>query len=176
VAAGKKFGAVEIELRMGDISEIATDAIVNAANDHLWMGSGVAGALKRKGGKEIEEEAVKKGPIKVGEAVETAAGRLAARWVIHAAAMGQDLRPTSRSIADATENSLTLADKLGATSIAFPALGTGVGGFSIKECARLMLEKVWRLAPKLQSVRKIYFVLFSPESFKAFEEVLAKLP
>ncbi|MCI0330876.1 MAG: macro domain-containing protein [candidate division Zixibacteria bacterium] len=176
MAAGKKFGAVEIELRMGDISEVAADAIVNAANNHLWMGSGVAGALKRKGDKEIEEEAVKKGPIKVGQAVETAAGRLAARWVIHAAAMGQDLMPSARSIEDTTENSLTLADKLGAVSIAFPALGTGVGGFSVEECARIMLERVRELAPRLATVKKVYFVLFDPVGYKAFEEELAKIP
>ncbi len=175
MAAGKKFGAVEIELKMGDISEIAADAIVNAANNRLWMGSGVAGALKRRGGKEIEDEAVKKGPIKVGQAIETTAGKLPARWVIHAAAMGQDLRPTSGSIADATENSLLLADKLGAVSIAFPALGTGVGGFSVENCARLMLEKARTLAPKLQSVTKILFVLFDPAGYKAFEEELSKL-
>ncbi|HXF48263.1 MAG TPA: macro domain-containing protein [Verrucomicrobiae bacterium] len=174
MAAGKKIGAVEVELKMGDISEIAADAIVNAANNHLWMGSGVAGALKRRGGREIEEEAVKKGPIKVGQAVETTAGKLSARWVIHAAAMGQDLRPTSRSIAEATENSLLLADKLGATSIAFPALGTGVGGFSIADCARWMLETTEKLAPKLKSVRKIFFVLFDPAGYKVFEDELTK--
>ncbi|MCI0405769.1 MAG: macro domain-containing protein [candidate division Zixibacteria bacterium] len=175
MAAGKKFGAVEIELKMGDISEIAADAIVNAANNRLWMGSGVAGALKRRGGKEIEDEAVKKGPIKVGQAVETTAGKLPARWVIHAAAMGQDLRSTSGAIAEATENSLILADKLGAVSIAFPALGTGVGGFSIAECAHLMLEEARVLAPKLQNVRKILFVLFDPAGYKAFEEKLSKI-
>lgn len=175
MAAGKRFGVVEIELRMGDISGIAADAIVNAANNHLWMGSGVAGALKRRGGKEIEDEAVKKGPIKVGGAVESTAGKLAARWVIHAAAMGQDLRLTPGSIANATENSLLLADKLGAVSIAFPALGTGVGGFSVADCAHLMLETVQKLAPRLKSVKKALFVLFDPDGYKAFEEELAKL-
>jgi O-acetyl-ADP-ribose deacetylase (regulator of RNase III) len=175
MAAGKKLGAVEIELKMGDISEIAADAIVNAANNQLWMGSGVAGALKRRGGKEIEEEAVKKGPIKVGQAVETTTGKLPARWVIHAAAMGQDLKPTSRSIAEATENSFILADKLGAVSIAFPALGTGVGGFSVAECARLMLEAVQKLSPNLKNVRKIFFALFDPGGYKAFEEELRRM-
>jgi O-acetyl-ADP-ribose deacetylase (regulator of RNase III) len=166
---------VEVELKMGDISKIAADAIVNAANNNLWMGSGVAGALKRRGGKEIEEEAVKKGPIKVGQAVETTAGKLAARWVIHAAAMGQDLTPTTRSIAEATENSLLLADKLGATSIAFPAIGTGVGGFSVADCARLMLEAVQKLSPNFKNVRKILFVLFDPGGYKAFEEELRRM-
>ncbi len=175
MAAGRKFDAVEVELRLGDISEIAADAIVNAANNHLWMGSGVAGALKRRGGREIEEEAVKKGPIRVGEAVETTAGKLAARWVIHAAAMGQDLRPTSRSIAAAAENSLLLADKLGAVSIAFPALGTGVGRFSVADSARLMLDEIRKLAPKLKNVKKVLFVLYDPAGCKVFEEELAKM-
>ncbi|HEU4437093.1 MAG TPA: macro domain-containing protein, partial [candidate division Zixibacteria bacterium] len=115
------------------------------------------------------------GPIKVGGAVESTAGKLAARWVIHAAAMGQDLRPTSGSIADATENSLLLADKLGAVSIAFPALGTGVGGFSVDDCARIMLEKAEKLAPQLKNVRKILFVLFDPAGYKAFEEGLSRI-
>jgi len=172
VVTGKKFGAVEVDLRLGDISEVAADAIVNAANSHLWMGFGVAGALKRRGGSEIEKEAVKKGPIKVGQAVATSAGKLAARWVIHAAAMDQDLTPTSRSIENATENSLMLADMLGAVSIAFPALGTGVGGFPVSECAHLMLEKVQKLAPKLNSVKIALFVLYDPPSFKIFEKEL----
>lgn len=174
--AGRKFGDLEITLQMGDIAELAVDAIVNAANNHLWMGSGVAGALKRRGGIEIEQEALKKGPIKVGQAVETAAGKLAARWVIHAAAMGQDLTATTRSIKEAAENSLLLADRLGAASIAFPALGTGVGGFSVEDCAHLMLEKMQKLAPRLASVKKVFFVLFDPRSYKAFEEELNKLP
>lgn len=118
---------------------------------------------------------MKKGPIKVGQAVETTAGKLAARWVIHAAAMGQDLRPTSRSIADVTENALLLADKLGAGSIAFPALGTGVGGFSVTDCSRLMLEKTRALAPQLKNVKKILFVLFGPAGYKTFEEELSRI-
>ena len=168
--AGKKIGSVEIILQTGDISEVAADAIVNAANNHLWMGSGVAGAIKHRGGSEIEREALKKGPIKVGQSVETTAGKLSARWVIHAAAMGQDLTPNSRSIKDATESALLLADKLGATSIAFPALGTGVGGFPMDECAQIMLGKVQKLAPKLQNVKKVLFVLFRSEERRVGKE------
>ena len=107
--------------------------------------------------------------------METAAGKLAARWVIHAAAMGQDLVASAGSIKDAAENSLLLADKLGAVSVAFPALGTGVGGFPVAECAHLMLEKVRESAAGLTSVKKVFFVLFDPSSYKAFEEELVKL-
>lgn len=174
--AGKKFGDVVVELVQGDISEVTAEAIVNAANNHLWMGSGVAGAIKRRGGSEIEREALKKAPIKVGQSVETTAGKLPARWVIHAAAMGQDLTPNSRTIKDATESALLLADKLGAASIAFPALGTGVGAFSLDECAEIMLGKVQKLAPKLQNVKKVLFVLFGQPGYQVFETELQKLP
>src|SRR3972149_446583 len=106
--AGKK-----ITCSKGDITDSGADAIVNAANNHLWMGSGVAGAIKRKGSAEIEKEAIAKGPIAVGEAVATTGGKLKARYVIHAAAMGQDLRTDEAKIASATRNALLRAEELG---------------------------------------------------------------
>ena len=135
-------GDKTIEMVVGDICDQQVDAIVNAANNHLWMGAGVAGAIKRRGGQVIEDEAIAKGPIPVGEAVVTGAGALAARYVIHAAAMGQNLTPTAQSIRDATANSMKRAAELGIESLAFPLLGTGVGGFSVKEAGRIMLEAV----------------------------------
>ena len=126
---------VKIEIIEGDITTVSADALVNAANNHLWMGAGVAGAIKKAGGREIEEEAVKKGPIPVGEVVVTGAGRLPVKYIIHAAVMGQDLQTGAEIIEQATRNSLRKADELGLKSIAFPALGTGVGGFSLEECA-----------------------------------------
>ena len=126
---------VKIEIIEGDITRVSADALVNAANNHLWMGAGVAGAIKKAGGKEIEEEAVRKGPIPVGEVIETGAGRLPVKFIIHAAVMGQDLRTSAEIIEQATKNSLRKAEELGLKSIAFPALGTGVGGFSLEECA-----------------------------------------
>ena len=126
----------------GDIAALEVDAVANAANDQLWMGAGVAGALKRSGGQEIEREAVSKGPIDVGEAVATGAGALPARWVIHGAVMGQDLRTSADLIARTTANVLALADELGVESLALPAFGTGVGGFPVEECARLMVQVV----------------------------------
>ena len=110
----EQFVHMELELQVveGDIAALTVDAIANAANDRLWMGAGVAGAIKRAGGEEIEREAVAKGPIAVGDAVVTGAGRLPARWVIHAAVMGQDLRTSAEAISGATRRTLAVADEL----------------------------------------------------------------
>src|SRR6266542_6416076 len=123
---------MELEVREGDITAVEIDAIANAANNHLWMGSGVAGAIKRAGGDEIEREAVAKGPIEVGDAVATGAGRLPARWVIHGAAMGADLRTDEELVRRTTRRCLEVADELGARSLALPAFGTGVGGLPLE--------------------------------------------
>jgi O-acetyl-ADP-ribose deacetylase (regulator of RNase III) len=160
---------MEISLVKGDIAQQDADAIVNAANNHLWMGAGVAGAIKRAGGREIEEEAVAKGPIPIGEAVATGAGRLRARYVIHAAVMGRDLRTDADKIRQATENSLRRADELALKSIAFPALGTGVGGFSLEECARIMLDVVHRHGASGTSLERVVFVLYDQPAYQAFE-------
>jgi O-acetyl-ADP-ribose deacetylase (regulator of RNase III) len=157
--------STEINIVKGDISSIEADALVNAANNHLWMGAGVAGALKRAGGQKIEDEAVKKGPIPVGDVVETTAGDLKAQYVIHAAVMGQDLRTDETKIRSATRNALKLAEDLGLKTIAFPALGTGVGGFSLEECAQVMLEEVSQYPGSL----KVIFVLYSEESYQIFK-------
>jgi O-acetyl-ADP-ribose deacetylase (regulator of RNase III) len=157
-----------IEVREGDISQCEADALVNAANNYLWMGSGVAGALKRAGGREIEEEAIKKGPIPVGEVVATGAGMLKARFVIHAAVMGQDLHTDAIFITKATKNSLHRADELGCKSIAFPALGTGVGGFSLEECAHLMIGVVRNYTMEKTGLEKIIFILYGEPAYRVF--------
>jgi O-acetyl-ADP-ribose deacetylase (regulator of RNase III) len=162
---------MEISFVKGDIARQDADAIVNAANNHLWMGAGVAGAIKRAGGREIEEEAVAKGPIPIGEAAVTGAGRLDARYVIHAAVMGRDLRTDADKIRQATQNSLRRADELALKSIAFPALGTGVGGFSLEECARIMLDVVHRHSASGTSLEQIVFVLYDEPTYQAFETV-----
>src|ERR671934_817834 len=131
---------MELEVVEGDITQLEVDAIANAANDQLWMGAGVAGAIKRAGGAEIEREAVVKGPIDVGDAVATGAGRLPARWVIHGAVMGQDLRTDEDKIRLTTRRCLEVADELGAESLALPAFGTGVGGFPLDRCAEIMVR------------------------------------
>jgi O-acetyl-ADP-ribose deacetylase (regulator of RNase III) len=157
----------ELSVVEGDIAALRVDAIANAANDALWMGSGVAGAIKRAGGEEIEREAVAKGPIEVGEAVATGAGRLQARWVIHGAVMGQDLRTDAELVRRTTESCLRVADELGARSLALPAFGTGVGGFPLGECARIMVEAVRAHAPS--TLERVTFAVFGAEARAAFE-------
>jgi len=144
-----------IDMEVGDICTVCVDAIVNAANNHLWMGSGVAGAIKSAGGQVIEDEAIAKGPIPVGEAVVTTAGTLPAKYVIHAAAMGQDLKPSASTIRRATFNSMRRANELGIESIAFPLLGTGVGGFGVKEAARIMVDAIREQLEAASSVKRI---------------------
>jgi len=156
----------------GDITEVHADAIVNAANNRLIMGGGVAGAIKRKGGKEIEEEAISKGPIEVGEAVVTNAGRLKANYVIHAATMGMDFRTDEKKIRDATRNSMKKAQELGIKSIAFPALGTGVGGFPKEVAARIMKEEIEKFKGEKNAPEKVIFVLFDEESYRVFKEII----
>jgi len=163
---------MEIRCVQGDIAQQEADAIVNAANNHLWMGAGVAGAIKRAGGREIEAEAVAKGPIAIGEAAVTGAGRLKARYVIHAAVMGQDLRTDAEKIRRSTEATLRRADELGLKRIAFPALGTGVGGFSLEECARIMLDAVEaHAAAGTTSLEQVTFVLYDAPALQAFQRV-----
>ena len=162
---------MKITCRQGDITDSAADAIVNAANNHLWMGSGVAGAIKRKGGSEIETEAISKGPIPVGEAVATRAGNLRQKYIIHAAAMGQDLRTDETKIRNGTRNALMRAEELGITSIDFPALGTGVGGFAVSQAAKIMIQ-VAREFVNSRTLNEIGFVLFDSDSFQAFQHEL----
>ena len=160
-----------LEVVAGDITALAVDAIANAANDRLWMGAGVAGAIKRAGGEEIEREAVSKGPIAVGDAVATGAGRLRARWVIHAAVMGQDLQTSAQAIAAATRRALQVADELGAESLALPAFGTGVGGFPLDECARLMVAEARSFEPAA-GLRRVVFAVFGVDAEAAFRNAL----
>ena len=159
----------ELELSVvdGDITALEVDAIANAANDALWMGAGVAGAIKRAGGEEIERDAVAKGPIEVGEAV---AGRLTAEWVIHGAVMGQDLRTDAVLVRRTTESCLRVADEVGARSLALPAFGTGVGGFPLEECARIMVEAVRGYDPS--SLEQVVFAVFGEEAAVAFRGAL----
>ena len=163
---------MRLEVVEGDIAALAVDAIANAANNHLWMGAGVAGALKRAGGEEIEREAVAQGPIEVGDAVATGAGRLRARWIVHGAVMGQDLRTSADLIERTTTRCLEVADELGARSLALPAFGTGVGGFPLDDCARLMVSaaRTYRAA----TLDRVVFAVFGPEAERAFRAALAE--
>jgi O-acetyl-ADP-ribose deacetylase (regulator of RNase III) len=162
---------MELEVVEGDIAALAVDAVANAANDRLWMGAGVAGALKRAGGEEIEREAVARGPIELGSAVATTAGGLAARYVVHGAVMGQDLRTNGELVRRTTRSCLALADELGCRSLALPAFGTGVGGFPLDECARIMVEET--RAFEAVSLERVVFAVFGAQAAAAFRSALA---
>jgi O-acetyl-ADP-ribose deacetylase len=164
---------MELEVVDGDITALDVDAIANAANNHLWMGAGVAGAIKRAGGEEIEREAVAKGPIEVGDALATSAGRLRAQWVVHGAVMGQDLRTDAGLVRRTTRRCLEVADGLGARSLALPAFGTGVGRFPLKECAEIMVSEAAAFEP--QSLERVIFAVFGSEARQAFEAALGDL-
>lgn len=158
---------IKIFIIQGDITTSDAEAIVNAANNHLWMGAGVAGAIKRVGGKIIEDEAISKGPIPVGSAIETTAGNLKAKYVIHAAVMKQDLITNENYIRNATRSVLELCERLKLKSVAFPALGTGVGGFPIDKCAEIMLTEVLNF--NNVNLQNVYFYLLG-NAAQVFEE------
>jgi O-acetyl-ADP-ribose deacetylase (regulator of RNase III) len=162
---------LELQVREGDIAEVEADAIANAANDHLWMGAGVAGALKAAGGEVIEREAMAQGPIELGAAIATTAGNLRARHVVHGAVMGQDLRTSADLVRRTTHSCLALADELGCRSLALPAFGTGVGGFGLPECARIMVEEARGFEP--QTLERVIFAVFGGEAYDAFSSVLS---
>ncbi len=167
-------GKTVLEVVTGDIAALDVAAIANAANNELWMGAGVAGAIKRVGGVEIEHEAMRRGPIAVGDAVATAAGALRATWVIHAAVMGHDLSTSADLIAAATTRTLEVADRLGARSLGLPAFGTGVGGFPIYSCAEIMIERVRAyLAERPTSLRRIVFCAYGEVGEAAFKHALS---
>jgi len=166
-------GNGSIEVVRADITSLDVDAIVNAANNHLILGSGVAGAIRTKGGPSIQEECDRIGPIEVGEAAITGAGNLPATYVIHAASMGDE--PVSgRSLRDSVRNSLLRGEGKKIKSIAFPAIGTGVGGFPVKRCAETMIEIAERhLKEEGHSINHIIFALFGESDKKIFEETLS---
>ncbi|MEK7701798.1 MAG: macro domain-containing protein [candidate division NC10 bacterium] len=171
-----KFGPSSISIERGDITDWEVDAIVNAANSTLVMGTGVAGAIKRKGGVIIEEEAVRQGPVDVGEAVLTTGGNLAATHVIHAAVMGPDLKTDGEAIAATTRAVLALATKHRITSIALPALGTGVGHVPPGVSAEAMLTAVVaHLRAGGSTLKRVVFVLYQDDAYKAFTDTLKRL-
>jgi O-acetyl-ADP-ribose deacetylase len=163
---------VQLEVLDVDIASLEVDAVANAANDHLWMGAGVAGALKRAGGDEIEREAMEQAPIPVGTAVATSGGRLPARYVIHGAVMGQDLRTTADLVGRTTCACLALADELDCRSLALPAFGTGVGGFPLDECARIMVDAVRGF--EARSLERIVFAVFGGDAYASFSSAVGR--
>lgn len=166
--------AIVMKAVQGDITKVNTDAIVNAANNHFWMGSGVAGAIKAAGGNVIEEEAVAKGPVMPGNAIYTGAGKLPFSCVIHGAVMGQDLHTTNTLIRQTTIACLNIADKLKLKSVAFPAFGTGVGCFPLKACANLMVDAVRTWGDLAKHVAEVQFCLYDDLAYGIFREVVEK--
>lgn len=160
----------KISLVTGNIAEVEAAAIVNSANNDLILGGGVAGAIHKVGGPAIQEECNRIGTIPLGEAVCTSAGNLKARFVIHAAALSLGTWATKENVRLATRNALLRAEERKCKSIAFPALGTGIGAFPIDRSAEIMLEEVLRHLKNGSTLEKVIFVLYDEKTFKAFEE------
>ena len=159
-----------IVILQGDLTEMDVDAIVNAANNDLQLGGGVAGAIRRKGGDEIQRECDAIGSIPVGYAAITGAGKLKARHVIHAASMQLGGTTLAAALRRCVEHSLRIASERGLKTIAFPAIGTGIAGFPMEECASILLEEAARHVGALTSIEKIYFVLFDAAAVEVFQQ------
>jgi len=170
-----------VVLRKGDLTEATVDAIVNAANNDLILGGGVAGAIRTKGGPSIQAECDKLGPIPIGEAAVTSAGKLRARYVIHAASMRLGGRTSEAALRASTRNSLRRGAERGIKSIAFPAIGTGIAGFPLERCAVVMLEEIRDhlrgAVPPAQfaPVERVEIVLFDDRALDAFKDASAKM-
>ncbi len=162
-------------MRQGDLTEAEVDAIVNAANNDLMLGGGVAGAIRNKGGPAIQQECNRIGPIALGEAAITAAGRLRARHVIHAASMRLGESTSEANLRAATRNSLLRARENALKTIAFPAIGTGIAGFPIERCAQVMIEEVRAHLDGPTTLERVDFVLFDGQALEIFERVLAEI-
>lgn len=158
-----------IEVLQTDVTKLEVDAIANAANTRLLHGGGVAGAISRAGGPAVQEESNAKAPIGLGEAVETSAGDMPARWVIHAATMEMDFRTDAQIIEKATRSTLAKAEELGARSIALVAFGTGVGGFPLDEAARIMVGVA---REREDAFDRIVFAVHGDAAERAFSDAL----
>lgn len=163
----------EIEVQQADITKLEVDAIANAANTALQHGGGVAGAISRAGGPDVQRESDERAPIGLGEAVSTSAGQMPSKWVIHAATMEVGGPTSAEIIRRATASTLRLADELGARSLALVAFGTGVGGFPVDEAARIEVEEVERHLAEGSELERIVFAVFGDQALLAFEEAVA---
>ena len=162
-----------VEVREADITRLEVDAIANAANTRLAHGGGVAGAIVRAGGREIQAASDELAPIGLGEAVSTAAGEMPSKWVIHAATMELGGPTSAEIIRAATASTLAEAEALGAKSLALVAFGTGVGGFPVAEAARIEVEEVNRRLARESGLELVVFAVFGDEAHRAFEEAAA---
>ncbi len=169
-----RFGE-RVEIRQGDITEMDMDAIVNAANNDLQLGGGLAGAIRRKGGPSIQAECNEIGTIPVGGAAITSGGNLKARHVIHAASMQLGGGTSAQSLRSSTAHALRIAAQRGLKTIAFPAIGAGIGGFPLRECAEIMLRETAKHFENPTSIERVCFVLFDKEALAAFEGAFGDL-
>jgi O-acetyl-ADP-ribose deacetylase len=163
----------EIEVLDADITQLQVDAIANAANTALQHGGGVAGAISRAGGPTVQAESDERAPIGLGEAVETTAGEMPAKWVIHAATMELGGPTSAQIIRQATASTLSRAEELGATSLALVAFGTGMGGFPLDQAARIEVEEVQRHLEAGSCLARVVFAVRGREAREAFEAALA---
>jgi O-acetyl-ADP-ribose deacetylase (regulator of RNase III) len=170
-----RFGE-RVEIRQGDLTDMDVDAIVNAANNDLQLGGGLAGAIRRKGGPRIQAECDEIGTIPVGGAAITSGGNLKARHVIHAASMQLGGATSAQSLRSSTAHALRIAAQRGLKTIALPAIGAGIGGFPMAECAEIMLREAAKHFEGPTSIEKITFVLFDAEALSAFERKYQELP
>jgi O-acetyl-ADP-ribose deacetylase len=167
--------ASRVIIKQGDLTEMDTDAIVNAANNDLQHGGGVAGAIRRKGGEIIQQESNEIGSIPVGGAAITSGGKLKARYVIHAASMQLGGQTTAHALRSSTAHSLRIAAERDVKTIAFPAVGTGIAGFPMEECAEIMLREVADHLKRGSRLEKVYFVLFDDAAQKTFAKVWRRM-
>ena len=170
-----KIGNSVIELVKGDIADLEVDAIVNAANSKLKMGGGVAGAILRKGGWSIQEECDKIGYCPVGGAVITGAGKLKAKYVIHAVGPRMGEGDEDRKLESATLSALKLAEEHDVKSIAFPAISTGIFGFPKDRCAKIMLRTAVDYLKKGSKIERVIFCLYDDETYRIFSEELKRI-
>ena len=167
--------ADKVVLQQGDLTEMDTDAIVNAANNDLKLGGGLAGVIRRKAGDSIQRECNEIGTIPLGGAAITSAGKLKARHIIHAASMQLGGLTTRHALRASTAHSLRIAAEKGLRTVAFPAIGTGIGGFPLSECAAIMLKEAVEHLKTPTTLEKIYFVLFDKTALNAFEKELSEM-
>jgi O-acetyl-ADP-ribose deacetylase (regulator of RNase III) len=167
---------IRMTVVVGDITDQRVDAIVNAANTDLVLGAGVAGAIRRKGGPAIQEECDRIGPIPLGEAAVTGGGSLPCRLVIHAASMGLGRLTTEASLRASVRNSLARCVERGVASVAFPAIGTGVGGLAMSTCADLTLDAVRVHEGRHALPREVRFVVTDERAADEFRRAIAERP
>jgi O-acetyl-ADP-ribose deacetylase (regulator of RNase III) len=168
-----KLGGLRIDVRRGDLTKQAADVICNPANSLMFMGGGAAGALKRAGGEEIEQEALKHAPVQVGKAVATTAGNLRARWVVHAPTMERPaMRTTGEKVYRATKAALECAEAVGANIIVIPGVGTGVGMVSCENAARAMVRAIKEFSGTTGSIKKIILCDLDDNMVKAWRNAL----